>query len=368
MDTALNRLLALRNILMLTGPNIDTSKDNGSPEALLASMRLSERSVSSRYDLSKWSRNDRELLVECATQAVLCTYSEISQVDLQVISEHQILIMRRTLSFFLEHFKLCVSFIAIQDSCREIIFLILVIMLKSNRAMECRTWVKENMAELITFKFEGIGSFVHKVVNPYFYSVYHAEQYYPSIELLTLLVEVGGMNVDAENDKGQTPLHVISEHIRYEKSQGNVVNDDVQKVCEILIDNGAHMDTKDKRGNEASQEVSKTFPRWAFNKSLQCLAANAILKHQLAYKDKPAKIVKFIELHDPTVRTKQIDNPLKTQPPNIKNIVELDICEVEEDYMADIDIESSIQHREVKEEMQNIIADVLRQHKLWNKY
>ena len=166
---------------------------------------------------------------------------------------------------------------------------LIVILLASNKKSDCEVWIKENMSELLSLSTHTGDSMLHLIptieVGPFDFK-----------PMLRMLVTEGKMDVNVVNKFRQTPLHLLSRrlhfllsfHLRTEKILG---------VAELLIDNGAHMDAVDNIGMEASYYLSQRFPKWAFNFSLKCLAARAILKHGVRYEKMPDMLEAFIQSH-----------------------------------------------------------------------
>ena len=153
------------------------------------------------------------------------------------------------------------------------------------------------MAELTQLRDENGSSLLHTAVSierrlftPFF----------PSVEFAKLLVEVGKMDVDIRDKLSRTPLHIISEDTK--AGRINLSNRrNVRKVIKLLIDNGAHVDSVDSSGIEASQGVFQRFPDLSRFPSLQCIAAKTIIRHQLPYHILPKLVVKDVELHIPAM-------------------------------------------------------------------
>ena len=176
------------------------------------------------------------------------------------------------------------------------LFNVIVALLKSNRALESKAFLREFVQDLKEIRNGNGSSLLHKAANSMM-----VLDLPPCKPILRFLIEEGDMDVNVLNSKAETPLHIINEeYFVLDKVSSPVVDgwkDDLLTVAKMLIDNGAHMDILDIYGNEASSYLSFKFPEWSMNTSLKCLAAKAILKHNLPYKKLPAKLVSFIELH-----------------------------------------------------------------------
>ena len=116
--------------------------------------------------------------------------------------------------------------------------------------------------------------------------------------IMRLLIEGCKMDVNVENICRETPLHWLSSDVSLLPRRQPT--EEMMNIAELLIDNGAHMDSVDICGKEASSTLSQKFPKWSFNVNLKCLAARAILKHGVKYKKVVADTeVDFIESHKP---------------------------------------------------------------------
>ena len=164
------------------------------------------------------------------------------------------------------------------------------VLLEGNKKAECEAWVKEQMSKLkslIVPRTED--SILHRAmpIDDRFNGGWRAEP------IVRLLVENGKMDVNVENRKKQTPFHILSQRTSH------IPTDDQVNVAELLIDNGAHMDSLDNNGIEASGEFSFHFPKWSFNFNLKCLAATAIIDHGVQYENiAPKTQFAFIESHN----------------------------------------------------------------------
>ena len=184
----------------------------------------------------------------------------------------------------------------------NVIYTVMNILFRSNMELESKHVLREHMQNLKGIRSKNGDSLLHKAA----YSTMLIIDQVPCRPILRFLIEEGKMNVNVANSKGATPLHMITE--QYWKTDtllsgynGEEVDrklNELKSVANLLIYNGAHMDRLDVYGNEASSYLSHKFPQWSMNASLKCLAAKAILRHNLPYKKVvPANLFPFIEVH-----------------------------------------------------------------------
>jgi len=115
---------------------------------------------------------------------------------------------------------------------------------------------------------------------------------FPSLSVVKLLVECGA-KVNANNQTGSTPLHTAS-----------MVENFNQDIVEILLDNGAHIDIRNKEFDRPV-DMLRRVPEGAGSKinplhyiTLKCLAARVVAKHEVPYKEEiPAILEEFIQAH-----------------------------------------------------------------------
>ena len=106
-----------------------------------------------------------------------------------------------------------------------------------------------------------------------------------------------GARVNALDEKKNTPLHVIAKSMNT-PAKIDILNDTL--MC--LIENGAHVDICDEDGKTAldvaTTDIAKAIIRKNDNTNLKCLAARAIMRHQVAYKNYiPASLQEYVGLH-----------------------------------------------------------------------
>ena len=170
---------------------------------------------------------------------------------------------------------------------------VLVVLLESDKKAECTAWMKEHSSEMKSFRTKTGYSILHIAIEM-------QVDCFPREPLMRLLVEHGKIDMNVETNNKSTPLHLLSNHA----SKLNQPTKEMIKIAELLIDNGAHMDSVDFTGKEASHAFSKKFPQWSFNFNLQCLAARAVLKHRVKYEGvAPKKLIPLIQSHKTKFRS-----------------------------------------------------------------
>ena len=211
-----------------------------------------------------------------------------------IVTEEQISTLLDMMSFFLLFDKPCVDEDGKKDELRQIIrtqdimnllVQLIDVLLAGNWKPECEAWVKANVSKLKSLRTDS--TMLHIAMPRLRYSCP-----WPKEPIVRLLVEHGKMDVNAENRHNQTPLHLLSL-----KAQ-DAPTEDMVKVAEVLIDNGAHMDALDNSGKEASHAFSRRFPKWSFKFNLKCLAARALVQHGVQYESiAPKTQLSFIQSH-----------------------------------------------------------------------
>jgi ankyrin repeat protein len=147
---------------------------------------------------------------------------------------------------------------------------------------------------------------------------------FPMIEMVKLLLEVGSNPNDTDND-ASTPLHSVASMLynnAIEKNTGVNSTPAMISACKIvvqmLLDFGGHIDSRNKKGEsplemlmkaDAAKKISnpnetdvKVGPPLVFpleHMSLQCLAAQVIVKNKLYYDSEslPRDLVSFVNVH-----------------------------------------------------------------------
>ena len=111
--------------------------------------------------------------------------------------------------------------------------------------------------------------------------------------LMELLAKMGQLDVNTRDNTGKTPLHLISSRCR---QLGRMSTPEIEKMAEILIDNGAHMDLVCNEGKTAAEHLPTRLQN-RLRLNLRCQAAHVIREHNLAYNHIPESLVKFIDSH-----------------------------------------------------------------------
>ena len=180
---------------------------------------------------------------------------------------------------------------AFKQNYIEFILQLIVLLLTSNQNSECKAWIRERSSELKSFRAAG-ESILHLAMNIRI-------SCFSRVPILSVLIDVVKMDVNVENDRRETPLHLLSHKVSNLLIWGKQPTQDMLDIADLLVDRGAHMDAKHRLGLEASYSLSQTYPKYAFNVNLQCLAAKVILKHGISYEKEtvPADVQKFIKSH-----------------------------------------------------------------------
>ena len=238
-----------------------------------------------------WSQE--RLLDHCEESAVGNAIYEFEKGD-QNITDEQLKSLIEMMTFLLTHAKMCVNQKTAdvgRTACVNLLGMLTVLVLNGNKKMEGESWIKEHLSELVAIRSTYGNSLLHGAAHC-------TCDRTPRAPFVKLLVERGKMDVNVENISRQTPFHLLCRDLAFMKHYKMKLTQDMMTVAELLIYNGAHMDSQDDMGREASAEFSKTFTQWSFNVNLKCLAAKAIVKDGVSYENiKPATLIPFIETH-----------------------------------------------------------------------
>ena len=117
---------------------------------------------------------------------------------------------------------------------------------------------------------------------------------FPNVTLCKTFV-ASGANVDAQDNKMNTPLHIIAKC-------ANADLDVISNIILCLIDNGAHVDACNIDGKTAADvaatDTAKGFIKAHMKLSLKCISARIVKKHRIEYQDKILESLHdFIKLH-----------------------------------------------------------------------
>ena len=274
MDNVIFELVFLRKILLAPNTNyvfdldmLDMDTDRYGVDVNLL------REKRARYGVERWSK---ELFVADCRLDVYKVLFPMDQEIYRNITDEQISIMKTLMTFYLLQ---CESQedIGSRLECVDLLVSLIVVLLESNKKLECEVWVKEHLSGLMSVKAYHDNTVLHVALDMHNLRL-------PREPLVRLLVEEAKMDVNIVNSKRETPLHLLSRNAYFmEKEQIHIMStEDMMKLAEILINNGAHMDMVNL-GMEASWYFSKKFPQFAFNTNLKCLAAKAILRHGIKY-------------------------------------------------------------------------------------
>ncbi|KAL9961589.1 hypothetical protein ACROYT_G030556, partial [Oculina patagonica] len=118
----------------------------------------------------------------------------------------------------------------------------------------------------------------------------------PCVETIKLIIHTG-CNVNAINNKGDTPLHLA---VAFKpNNEGRQV---LRDILETLLDGGVHEDLVNSEGKTAMDIAETDEARRILSvKSrleLKCIAARAVKQFGLSYRGEvPITVEKFISLH-----------------------------------------------------------------------
>ena len=119
---------------------------------------------------------------------------------------------------------------------------------------------------------------------------------FPCVETMKLIIKAGS-NVNAVNNKGNTPLHLA---VAYKPATGGLQV--LRDVLEALLDGGVHEDLVNSDGKTAMDVAETDEARRVLSAKsrleLKCIAARAVRKFGLSYFGVvPKTVEKFISLH-----------------------------------------------------------------------
>ena len=120
---------------------------------------------------------------------------------------------------------------------------------------------------------------------------------FPSISTVKFLLN-GGFNVNAVNNKGDTPLHRAVVHITARYNNIHVL----AGMLEVLLDGGAHHGFVNHDGKTAMDMAKTDEARRIFSEKrkleLKCISARAVKKFGLPYLGMvPKTLEKYISMH-----------------------------------------------------------------------
>lgn len=119
---------------------------------------------------------------------------------------------------------------------------------------------------------------------------------FPSAPVAKLLLDCGAA-ANAVDHEGNTPLHVI---VQYNRPISDFLT--LHAIIIGLVEAGAHTDMANKQRktplDQSTTGVSEILLRTQIRMSLKCLAARAVRRHQITYRDQiPKMLEEFVEFH-----------------------------------------------------------------------
>ncbi|XP_034031570.1 protein fem-1 homolog B [Thalassophryne amazonica] len=119
---------------------------------------------------------------------------------------------------------------------------------------------------------------------------------FPNAQVTKLLLDCGAQ-VNAIDHEGNTPLHVI---VQYNRPISDFLT--LHAIIINLVEAGAHTDMTNKQKktplDKSTTGVSEILLKTQMKMSLKCLAARAVLQHQITYRNQiPKTLEEFVEFH-----------------------------------------------------------------------
>ncbi|CAF89739.1 unnamed protein product [Tetraodon nigroviridis] len=119
---------------------------------------------------------------------------------------------------------------------------------------------------------------------------------FPSAQVTKLLLDCGAQ-VNAVDHEGNTPLHVI---VQYNRPISDFLT--LHAIIISLVEAGAHTDMTNKQKktplDKSTTGVSEILLKTQMKMSLKCLAARAVRRHQITYRNQiPKTLEEFVEFH-----------------------------------------------------------------------
>ncbi|KAK9516110.1 hypothetical protein VZT92_024066 [Zoarces viviparus] len=119
---------------------------------------------------------------------------------------------------------------------------------------------------------------------------------FPSAQVTKLLLDCGAQ-VNAVDHEGNTPLHVI---VQYNRPISDFLT--LHAIIINLVEAGAHTDMTNKQKktplDKSTTGVSEILLKTQMKMSLKCLAARAVRRHQITYRNQiPKTLEEFVEFH-----------------------------------------------------------------------
>lgn len=119
---------------------------------------------------------------------------------------------------------------------------------------------------------------------------------FPSAQVTKLLLDCGAP-VNAVDHEGNTPLHVI---VQYNRPISDFLT--LHAIIISLVEAGAHTDMTNKQKktplDKSTTGVSEILLKTQMKMSLKCLAARAVRRHRITYRNQiPKTLEEFVEFH-----------------------------------------------------------------------
>nr|XP_057931344.1 protein fem-1 homolog B [Doryrhamphus excisus] len=119
---------------------------------------------------------------------------------------------------------------------------------------------------------------------------------FPNAQVTKLLLDCGA-RVNAVDHEGNTPLHVI---VQYNRPISDFLT--LHAIIISLVEAGAHTDRTNKQKktplDKSTTGVSEILLKTQMKMSLKCLAARAVRRHHITYRNQiPKSLEEFVEFH-----------------------------------------------------------------------
>ncbi|CAF1536024.1 unnamed protein product, partial [Didymodactylos carnosus] len=124
---------------------------------------------------------------------------------------------------------------------------------------------------------------------------------FPSSSAVQLLIDSGGIDVNAVDSRKNSPLHLIASYDQIiENTDERFLT--IQLIIKLFNDTGCHWDLPNEDGNTpiqcAHSDIIKIFMKSRQRLSLKCLMAKMIKNSEIDYyQHLPERLCIFVELH-----------------------------------------------------------------------